>query len=131
MTLRPLSPPAQARAMYVLSSSSSGVGTYGGLNICAKHTNRNNSFSGLQTLDIGRVNMLTRTDAQVMPDKVLQVSKGFAVTSMSKLGNSNQGRLTTVAQEAGQGVVRWPIWALTSRSTLCCKLGRNGTIRSP
>lgn len=131
MTLRPSSPPAQARAISVLSSSSSGVGTYGGLNICAKHTNRNNSCSGLQTLDIGRVNMLTRTDAQVMPDKVLQVSKGFAVTSMSKLGNSNQGRLTTVAQEAGQCVVRWPIWALTSRSTLCCKLGRNGTIRSP
>ena len=34
MTARPLFPPAHARAMSVLLSSSSGVGTYGGLNIC-------------------------------------------------------------------------------------------------
>ena len=34
MMTRPLLPPAHARAMSVLSSSSSGVGTYGGLKIC-------------------------------------------------------------------------------------------------
>ena len=92
MTLRPLSPPAQARAMSVLSSSSSGVGTYGGLNICAKYTNRDSSCSGMQTVDIGRLNVLIKTDAQVMPDNDLHLSMGFAVTSMSKLGDSDQGR---------------------------------------
>ena len=34
MMARPLLPPAHARAMSVLLSSSSGVGTYGGLKIC-------------------------------------------------------------------------------------------------
>ena len=34
MITRPLFPPAHARAMSVLSSSLSGVGTYGGLKIC-------------------------------------------------------------------------------------------------
>ena len=121
MMTRPLFPPAHARAMSVLLSSSSGVGTYGGLKICTPWQ----CCLPLQDLLMCTYECPPSNQAGSLVREAACLKETLPVHKCDSMrcdmGESQANKLVG-ALHAGR---------LTNRSTLCSKPGRNGDSRSP